>query len=84
MFGLVYTVELQWLEHLWNHKDMCETVVVRTNESVSQRTVGRNNMSITFSIFFNMNVCREFLLESPYGGDSKGYTQYTIFKCLNY
>ena len=28
----VYTVELQWLEHLWNHENMFETRVVRANE----------------------------------------------------
>ena len=26
------TVELQWLEHLWNHENMFETGVVRANE----------------------------------------------------
>ena len=25
-------VELQWLEHLWNHENMFETGVVRANE----------------------------------------------------
>ena len=34
----------------------------------------------TFYIFFNMNVCCCFSFESPYRGDSKDYTQYTIFK----
>ena len=38
-------------------------------------------MNIIFSIFFNMKVCRVFLLESSHGGDFKGHTQYTIFKC---
>ena len=33
----------------------------------------------TFSIFFNLKVCCVFSLESPYRGDSNGYTQYTIF-----
>ena len=27
-----YTVELQWLEHLWDHENMFETGVVRANE----------------------------------------------------
>ena len=27
-----YTVELQWVEHLWDHKNMFETGVVRANE----------------------------------------------------
>ena len=26
------TVELQWLEHLWNHKNIFEMGVVRANE----------------------------------------------------
>ena len=30
------TVELQWLEHLWNHENMFETGVVRANECVNQ------------------------------------------------
>ena len=29
------TVELQWLEHLWNHENMFETGVVRANECLS-------------------------------------------------
>ena len=28
----VITVELQWLEHLWNHEHMFETGVARANE----------------------------------------------------
>ena len=31
------------------------------------------------SIFFNMEVCSVFSLESPHRGDSNEYTQYTIF-----
>ena len=27
-----YTVELQWLEHLWDHDNLFETGVVRVNE----------------------------------------------------
>ena len=30
-------------------------------------------------MFFNMKVCCVFSLESPHGGDSNDYTQYTIF-----
>ena len=30
--SLPYTVEPQWLEHLWNHENMFETVVVRANK----------------------------------------------------
>ena len=26
------TVDVQWLEHLWNHENMFETGVVRVNE----------------------------------------------------
>ena len=32
-----------------------------------------------FSLLVNMKVCCVFLLESPHGGDSNEYTQYTIF-----
>ena len=28
----IRTVELKWLEHLWNHENMFETGVVRANE----------------------------------------------------
>ena len=31
-----------------------------------------------FLIFLNMKVCCVFTLESPHGGDSNEYTQYTI------
>ena len=30
--SLPYTVELQWLKHLWNHGNMFEKGVVRANE----------------------------------------------------
>ena len=36
-------------------------------------------LGIFFSIFFNINVCCVFSLESPHGGDSNEYTQYTLF-----
>ena len=29
-----YTVELQWLEHLWNHENVFETGVVRAKELI--------------------------------------------------
>ena len=29
-----YTVELQWLEHLWDYENMLETGVVRTIEGL--------------------------------------------------
>ena len=32
---LTYTVELQWLEHLWDHENMFETGVVPANECYS-------------------------------------------------
>ena len=32
-----------------------------------------------FSILVNMKVCCLLSLESPHGGDSNEYTQYTIF-----
>ena len=32
IFPLKHTVELQWLNHLWNHENMFETGVVRGNE----------------------------------------------------
>ena len=41
--------------------------------------VRRHNRYI-YSIFFNMNVCCVFSLESPHRGDSNEYTQYTIFQ----
>ena len=72
------TIELQWLEHLWNHKNMFETKVVRANECLSLRQVRRYNRDI-FSIFFDMNVCCVFSSESPHRGDSNENTQYTIF-----
>ena len=32
MLLIIPTVELQWLEHLWDHENMFETGVVRINE----------------------------------------------------
>ena len=72
------TVELQWLEHLKNHKNMFETGVVRARECYLLRQVMRHNRDI-FSIFFNIKVCCVFSLESPHRGDSNEYTQNTIF-----
>ena len=31
-FGKHFTVELQWLKHLWDHKNMFETGIVQANE----------------------------------------------------
>ena len=72
------TVELQWLEHIWNHENMFETGVVRANECYSLRQVRRHYRNI-FSIFFIMKVCCVLSLESPHRGDSNEKTQYTIF-----
>ena len=36
------------LEHLWNHKNMIETGVVRANECYSLRQVSRHNKDIFF------------------------------------
>ena len=30
-----YTVEFQWLKHLWNHENMFQTGVVQANECYS-------------------------------------------------
>ena len=32
---IAFTVELQWLEHVWNHENMFEARVVRANECSS-------------------------------------------------
>ena len=37
-------------------------------------------MNIFFFFFFNIKVYCVFSLESPHRGDSKEYTQYTIFQ----
>ena len=75
--GKQITVELQWLNHLWNHANMFETGVVQEGRS-SWRQVRRHNRDI-FSIFFHMKVFCAFSLELPHQGDSNLYTQYTIF-----
>ena len=72
------TVELQWLEHLWDHENYFETGGVRANECESLCQARRHNRDI-FSIFFNMNVYCVFSLDAPHRGDSNVYTQYTIF-----
>ena len=41
--------------------------------------LGREANRDVFTIFFNMNVYCVFSFESPHGGDSNEYTQYTIF-----
>ena len=57
-------VELQWHEHLRNHKNMFQTGVVQANECLSKCQVRRHDRYI-FSIFINMKVCCVCLLESP-------------------
>ena len=42
----------------------------------SARSGGIKRMSL---IFYNMEVCCVFSLESPHRGDSSEYTQYTVF-----
>ena len=66
---MAVTVELQWLEHLWDHENMFETGVVRANECLSQRQV-RKEIKDIFFIFFNMKVYCVLSLESPHRGDS--------------
>ena len=78
-FRLLYKVEFQCLEYVWNHENMFETGAVRAYEGSSKRQVRRHNRDI-FSIFFNVKVCCLFSLESPYQGDSNEYTQHTIAK----
>ena len=74
---LIYTVELQWFEHLWDYKNLSETGVVRAIEGLLKTQVRRHNRD-TFSFFFNMKVYCVFSLESPQRGNSNEYTQYTI------
>ena len=71
----IFTVELQWLEHLWDYENMFETEVVRAKECSSKCQARRHNWDI-FSIFFNIKVCCVFSLESPHRGDSNECTQY--------
>ena len=71
------TVELQWLEHFWNHENTFETGEF---ELMGVNHSGRSgNIIGIFSIFLKMKVFCEFLLESPHRGDSNEYTQYTFF-----
>ena len=66
---ICYTVELQWLEQLWNHGNMFETGKVQADECYySTRSGGLKRL--IFSIFFNLKVCCVFSLESPHRGDS--------------
>ena len=65
-----YTVELQWLGHIWNHESMFETGVI----CVYHRARSRGLIWDIFSIFLNMKVRCVFSLESPYR-----FSQFTIF-----
>ena len=47
--------------------------------SVDQSARSGCIIGIYFRFFLNMKVCCVFSLESPHRGDSKKYTQYTIF-----
>ena len=58
-------IELQWLEHLWNHENMFKTGVVQANKCYSLLQVRRHDRDI-FSNFFNMKVCCVSSLESPH------------------
>ena len=66
------TVELQWLEHLWNHENKFELM------SINQ-SAGSGGIIGISSIFYNMKAYCVFSLESPHRGASNKYTQYTIF-----
>ena len=59
------TVELHWLEHLWDYENVFETGVVRASEGLLMSQVRRHNRDI-LSIFFNMKVYCVFSLESPH------------------
>ena len=74
-----YTVELQWLEYLWNHENMFETGVVRSNECY-RRARPRGIIGISFRFSLMLKYVVLFSLESPHPGDSNEYTQYTIFE----
>ena len=77
---MINTVELQWLEHLWDYENVVETGVVRAIKGLLQSQVRRHNRDI-LSIFFNMKVYCVFSLESPQRGDSNEYTQDTMSQC---
>ena len=47
--------------------------------SVNHSARPRGIIGISFQYSFNVKVCCVFSLESPHGGDSNEYTQYTIF-----
>ena len=63
VFFVVNSVELQWLEHLWDHK-ICsrqgQFEPVRVDNSVGSGGI------IRISLIFYMKVCCVFSLESPH------------------
>ena len=75
----MYTVKLQWLEHLWGTMKICSRQ--RKFELMSVNHSGRSGstIGISFSIFLNMKIYCVFSLESPHRGDSNENTQLTIF-----
>ena len=73
-----HSVELCWLEHIWDYENLYETGVVWTNESWLYSQIKKHNMVI-FSIFFLIKVCCVYSLKSPHRGNSYEYTQQTVF-----
>ena len=67
------TVELQWLEQLWNHEIMFEAGVVLII-TPGQEASHTDKFSI---VLFNLTVCCVFSFDSPHLGDSnQNYTLY--------
>ena len=59
LYSFTYTVELQWLGHLWNHGNMFETGVVQANGfflCVIHSAMFGGTMEISFFILFSMKV----------------------------
>ena len=72
-----HTVELQWLEHPWNHEKMVEAEVERimsANHSARTRDIT--------GIFFGVCItcCCVFSLQSHHRGNFNEYIQHTIIK----
>ena len=48
---LIYTVEIQWLEHLWSHENMFETgLFEQINVNHSARSGGKIGISFRVSL----------------------------------
>ena len=75
------TAELQWLEHLWNHK-ICsrqgQFELLNVTKCIHSARTRDIIGIIVFSSFSNMKVCCVFSLESPHRGDSNENTQHII------